>query len=73
MILPKPNQKDLEELPQSISDQITFVLAEEMDTVLNHALTLSPTPIKIRQDVAASHNDTPIYRGEPRGGRYERP
>lgn len=37
VILPKRNEKDLSDLPQSIQNKMTFVLAEHVDTVLKHA------------------------------------
>jgi ATP-dependent Lon protease len=37
VILPKRNEKDLSDLPQSIQKKMTFILAEHVDTVLKHA------------------------------------
>jgi ATP-dependent Lon protease len=37
VILPKSNEKDLSDLPQSIQNKMTFVLAEHVDTVLKNA------------------------------------
>jgi ATP-dependent Lon protease len=37
VILPKRNEKDLSDLPQSIKNKMHFVLAEHVDTVLNNA------------------------------------
>ena len=39
IILPKHNQNDLSEIPAETSDAMTFVLADDIDTVLEHALT----------------------------------
>ena len=39
VILPKRNEKDLSDLPQSIHDEMKFVLVEHLDSVLEHALT----------------------------------
>ncbi len=47
VILPKRNQADLDELPEEIRRQMTFVLAESVDDVLRAALGLethSPVP-----------------------------
>lgn len=38
VILPKRNEKDLEDLPQEVSDDINIVLAERIDEVLDVAL-----------------------------------
>jgi ATP-dependent Lon protease len=37
VILPKHNEKDLSDLPQSIQNKMTFILAEHVDTVLKNA------------------------------------
>ena len=38
IILPKKNEKDLDDLPDDSRKEMTFVLAEHMDEVLDHAL-----------------------------------
>jgi len=38
VIIPKENQKDMEEIPANIARKLQFVLAEEMDLVLQEAL-----------------------------------
>lgn len=38
IILPRDNQKDLEDIPQEIRGKLTFVFASEMETVLSNAL-----------------------------------
>ncbi|MEG1859107.1 MAG: S16 family serine protease, partial [Christensenellaceae bacterium] len=38
IILPKDNENDLEELPQSVRDQLTFIFATNINEVLKHAL-----------------------------------
>ncbi|MDD4833956.1 MAG: endopeptidase La [Lutispora sp.] len=38
VILPKENEKDLEEIPQNVKKTMEFVLVENMDEVLEHAL-----------------------------------
>lgn len=38
VILPKRNEKDLDDLPQSVRDSLSFILAEHVDTVLKAAL-----------------------------------
>ncbi|MCL5411525.1 MAG: endopeptidase La [Patescibacteria group bacterium] len=43
LLLPKRNEKDLEEIPAKTRKDIKFYFVETMDEVLNHALTHSPT------------------------------
>jgi ATP-dependent Lon protease len=38
VILPSENEKDLEEIPQDVREEMTFHLVEHMDKVLSHAL-----------------------------------
>ena len=38
VIIPKDNEKDLEEIPAEIKNQITFVLAENISDVFDNAL-----------------------------------
>jgi ATP-dependent Lon protease len=40
VIIPKENEKDLKDIPKSISKQMAIVLVEHMDEVLSHALIL---------------------------------
>jgi ATP-dependent Lon protease len=40
VIIPKENEKDLKDIPKSISKQIQFVFVEHMDEVLSHSLIL---------------------------------
>lgn len=39
IILPKQNENELSEIPAEINDTLKFVLADEIDVVLDHALT----------------------------------
>ena len=38
MIVPKKNQKDMVEIPRKVLDDLTFVLVEHMDEVVDKAL-----------------------------------
>ncbi|MCJ7826525.1 hypothetical protein MUP56_02835, partial [Patescibacteria group bacterium] len=40
--LPKNNKKDLEDIPKSVTKDLSFVFVEHMDEVLSIALTKSP-------------------------------
>ncbi|KZZ85875.1 MULTISPECIES: endopeptidase La [Bacillaceae] len=39
IILPRENEKDLEDIPESIRNDLTFVLVSDIEEVLKHALT----------------------------------
>lgn len=39
VIIPKRNEKDLDDLPESTKEEMTFVIAEDVKTVLDHALS----------------------------------
>jgi len=45
VILPKRNEKDLDDLPESIHKKIQFILAEQVDTVLDEALVTNEESI----------------------------
>ena len=38
VIIPKDNEKDLEEIDQTVRNSLNFVIAQTIDTVLNTAL-----------------------------------
>ena len=38
VIIPKDNERDLEEIPKEVRDNIEFVLADDIATVYKHAL-----------------------------------
>ncbi len=38
IIIPKENEKDIEDIPQSVQDELEIVLADNIDTVLEHAV-----------------------------------
>ena len=40
ILIPKENEKDLKDVPKSISKQVDIILVEHMDEVLTHALIL---------------------------------
>ncbi len=42
IIIPKENEKDLKDIPSTISKQLEIVSVEHMDEVLTHALVLAP-------------------------------
>ena len=51
VVIPKENEKDLEDIPKSILKELTFVPVEHMDTVLMHALVWKqPSEDKSAQD-----------------------
>ena len=48
VILPKENEKDLEEIPQHVRKKLRFVLVEHMDQVLAEALLAAPVAVEER-------------------------
>ncbi|MFB1051802.1 endopeptidase La [Paraliobacillus sp. JSM ZJ581] len=38
IIMPKDNEKDLEDIPDSVKKELTFITVQHLDTVLEHAL-----------------------------------
>ena len=46
IIIPKKNERDLEEVPDNVKKKITFVTVENMDEVLDIALEKNPEPVK---------------------------
>lgn len=45
VILPVDNEKDLEEVPQHVRDQLSFVFVRNIDEVLNEVLALAPLQV----------------------------
>jgi ATP-dependent Lon protease len=57
VVLPKENEKDLEEIPGEVRDVIEVHLVESMDEVLRLALDGSPTPLSaLGKDAAGFEN-----------------
>ena len=48
VVLPKENEKDLEEIPQHVRKKLRFILVEHMDQVLAEALLPAPVASKER-------------------------
>ncbi|MDM8517490.1 endopeptidase La [Desulfobacterales bacterium HSG16] len=53
VLIPKENEKDLKDIPASVSRQIDIVTVEHMDEVLSHALQINPEgpPLFSKDDV----------------------
>ncbi len=49
VIIPSQNKKDLEEVPEIVKQNIRFILAERVDTVLEHALQGKPDAAHTRR------------------------
>ena len=54
VMIPKDNEKDLEDIPVSISEQLQITTVEHMDEVLAHALILNEGETLFRE------NDIPL-------------
>jgi ATP-dependent Lon protease len=69
VILPRENEKDLEEIPAEVRDVLEFHLVESMDEVLRLALDGSPTPLPTLGDEAAGFDkpagEPPVSSGDP--------
>jgi ATP-dependent Lon protease len=53
IIIPKENEKDLKDIPSSVSKQLEFTSVEHMDEVLAHALVLADDEsLFAKQDVS---------------------
>ena len=50
IIIPKENEKDLKDIPASISKQLEIACVEHMDEVLAHALVLNPGETLFAED-----------------------
>src|SRR5690606_20976432 len=44
VLLPKDNEKDMQDIPQSVREDLSFHLVEHMDQVIGQALVKSTTP-----------------------------
>jgi ATP-dependent Lon protease len=62
ILLPKLNEKDMEDIPETIRGELQFELVSHMDQVLEHALTRSPGT-KAPDSEAAE--DNPFVIGSP--------
>ena len=65
VVLPKDNEKDLSEIPEDISKQLTFHLVEDMEKVLEIALAGPLAGVEIREDepeagLSDGSVDTPV-------------
>ena len=54
IILPSENEKDIEDLPKEIREQMTFTLAEDMETVLDMALVKEEAVKDTKKEVATA-------------------
>ncbi|MBN1876592.1 MAG: endopeptidase La [Anaerolineae bacterium] len=60
IIIPKLNEMDLDELPEKIRNDMTFILVEDVDEVLQHALVPAPEPEPESEcEDAAESTETP--------------
>ncbi|HYU30974.1 MAG TPA: endopeptidase La [Thermoanaerobaculia bacterium] len=60
VILPKENEKDLEEIPAEVREAMEFYLVESMDEVLRLALDGSLTPLPKNGKFAAEASEPPV-------------
>lgn len=55
VILPKANEVDLDDVPQEIQDELSFVLVDHLDEVLETAITLETEFEAVVEDVAGGN------------------
>jgi ATP-dependent Lon protease len=64
VLIPKENEKDLEEIPDNVKRALTIVTVAVVDEVLKHALVRQPTPVEwdeqaeLEASMAAAKTDT---------------
>jgi ATP-dependent Lon protease len=70
IILPAPNEKDLEEVPEDIRREVNFIFVERIEQVLNSALLLPPEVEVPKVPAAPEAEKAPAAasRGEPGPG-----
>ena len=50
VLLPEENRKDMQDIPESVQEDLEFVFVEQMDEVLENALVTSPASARNRDD-----------------------
>ena len=60
VILPKENEKDLEDIPQEVRDVLSVHMVESMDEVLRLALEGEVTPLRRGEGLAESASEPPV-------------
>jgi ATP-dependent Lon protease len=64
VLIPKDNEKDLEEIPDNVKRALKIITVAMVDEVLQHALVRQPTPVEwdeqaeLEASVAAAKTDT---------------
>ena len=58
VIIPKVNEKDLEEVPSEVLKSLTVIPVEHMDDVMTHALERKPRPTPEESDDASGQDPT---------------
>lgn len=56
VVLPRENEKDIEELPNNIKEGLKLVFVKNVDEVIYTALTATPTPITIDELIEQERN-----------------
>ena len=57
VILPKENEKDLEEIPEEVRDRMTFIFVDHLDQVLKSALKEAIVPIPMEKAAPIKQGD----------------
>jgi ATP-dependent Lon protease len=75
VILPKKNEKDLQDIPDEIRKQIKLVLVDSMDQVLEHALRRKPKGLVVKAPASGggSRKSVPLAVPPPAGFPADQP
>jgi ATP-dependent Lon protease len=69
VILPHRNERDLEDVPAELRQQLEIVLVESVEDVLNRALATAPAETAPRPDGVAASPRSSVSPGESATGR----
>jgi ATP-dependent Lon protease len=61
VVIPKGNEKDLDELPADVRSELEFVVVETMDEVLGHALIAPERPAAEPASAPKGEGESPLY------------
>ncbi len=68
VIIPAENEKDLEEIDQTVRRELKFVTAEHVDDILEVALTRLPSPLPEAQTFSDGDSELPVPQPVPKLG-----
>jgi ATP-dependent Lon protease len=66
VLMPKENEKDVDEIPQQVLKNVTLIKVEHMDEVLKHALVLPDPDTFFKRRRSDQKNAAALGAGDPR-------